>query len=73
MSRFSALAHVLPLLAFAALAEAVERWWDDFIAIWSPDERRSWKDAQRHEFLDANLIDTGIRGGFAAGSGGDEG
>lgn len=71
--RFALIRCVLPQAAIAAATEAVERWWDSFIAIWDPRERQAWRDAQRAEALDADMIDHGWHGGFAAGSGGDEG
>lgn len=74
MFRFPVIALVLPLAAWAALTEAVTHWWDDFLLIWSmfdPNERRLYLDRSRE--LDADMIDHGWHGGFAASSGGDEG
>lgn len=77
MARFSVARLFIPAAAFAAQAEAVERWWDAWLTFWScvfdPMARKEWRDAERAESLDADQIDHTMRGGFAASSGGDEG
>jgi hypothetical protein len=73
--RFGVLRIVLPAAAFTAAAEAARQWWDGWLWLWramfDPEERAQWKDDQREQ--DAHMIDHGMHGGFAAGSGGDEG
>lgn len=75
--RFAVLRVFLPAAAIAAANERAARWWDDFVtvvgAMFDPVKRRQWLDEQRAETLDADQIEAGGHGGFAAGSGGDEG
>lgn len=73
--RFATLRWFLPTAAFAAHVEAIERWWDDFLTLWGlfdPVQRKQFVEAQRVEQLDADMIDRGSAGGYAAGCGSDE-
>lgn len=75
--RFFLARTFIPSAAFAAQREAVERWWDQWLTFWScvfdPQARREWREAERAEELNADMIERGHHTGFAASSGGDEG
>ena len=74
--RFPVLAHVLPAVSLASLADEIAAWWDDWIAMWGdifdPAARRAYR-AQRQERddLDADQIADGGGNSFASDSGGD--
>ena len=74
--RFSTVRQMLPRAALEALRDATQQWWDGWLWLWGAlfdrEEQRLWRESQR-ETLDADLIDHGWHGGFAATSGGDEG
>lgn len=70
--RLALFRYFVPQAAIAAADEDLNERWRAFCAVWNPDERRAWKDAERAETLDANLIERGCHGGYAASTGSDE-
>lgn len=66
-----------PFLARHIAKAAIAAWWNAWLGLWSfvweqsdPDAKRDAR-AQERDGLDADLLDRGFHGGYAAGSGGD--
>ena len=76
MHRFKLLSTFLPSSAIRTMEDAIAAWWDAWLDLWGimfdAEARKQWLAAQREQ-LDADMIDAGWHGGFAASSGGDEG
>lgn len=75
MHRVPRLAVALPHVLWGEMVRAADEWWDGFLWMWGAffdrDEQARWKASQRDD-RDADLIDRGATGGYAAGCGSDE-